>query len=300
MKHIVFFCDWQMLPGLHVSLLSLLESLKIADPLHIVVFADKLPLSEKELLKKTHEIQPKNTTFEIRDYSADKLKGGSDLHGNTTAYGVFYLADELLPEVDLCLTLDSDILVNTNVHKMFEYFDENHILLVDGTAERKWDYHKLLYEAAGLDMEKPCFNSGITGINLELWREKKITQRCQEVALKYTDMLAGSDQAILNIALHQDFLAWGSRYNTSLRLKNPTIDKIEDVIYHFVGAPKPWDLFGRSLHNNYSVWKEVYDRTAAGNVPLRRYISINRTRKIWRSVVRVWMNNRKAKSGDSE
>ncbi|MEM1222039.1 MAG: glycosyltransferase [Verrucomicrobiota bacterium] len=299
MKHVVFFCDWQMLPGLHVSLLSLLESLETADPLHIVVFADNIPESEKVLLMKTHEAKPKNTTFEIRDYSAEKLKGGSDLHGNTTGYGVFYLADELLPEADLCLKLDSDILVNTNVHEMFEYFDEKHVLLVDGTAKRDWDRHKKLYEAAGLDMDKSCFNAGITGMNLKLWREKKITQLCQEVALKYTDMLAGSDQAILNVALHDDFLAWGSRYNTSLRLKNPTINQMENVIYHFVGAPKPWDLFGKSLHNNYPVWKAVYDRTAAGEFPLRRYISINRTRKIWRSVVRVWMNKRKANRQDS-
>ncbi|MEM7790473.1 MAG: glycosyltransferase [Verrucomicrobiota bacterium] len=300
MKHIVFFCDWQMLPGLHVSLLSLLESLGNGDPAHIVVFADNIPESEKALLQKTHQLQPTNTTFEIRDYSAEKLKGGSDLHGNTTGYGVFYLADELLPNVDLCLKLDSDILVNTNVNKMFEYFDNEHVLLVDGTAKRDWDRHKELYKTAGLDMTKPCFNAGITGMNLKLWRERKITQLCQKVALEYTDMLAGSDQAILNVALQDDFLAWGSRYNTSLRLKNPTISKMEDVIYHFVGAPKPWDLFGNRLHNNYAIWKSVYDRTAAGKVPLRRYISIKRSRKIWRSVVRVWMNNRKTKSGDSE
>ncbi|MEM8867725.1 MAG: glycosyltransferase, partial [Verrucomicrobiota bacterium] len=231
----------------------------------------------------------------VRDVSAQKLEGGSDLHGNTTGYGNFYLAEDLLPEVDQCLSLDADILVHTDVHKMFEYFDGENVLLVDGTAKRDWDRHSELYKTAGLDMTKPCFNAGIAGFDLKLWRELNITNKCKEVAIQYSHMLKGADQAILNVALHDKFLAWGKKYNHSLRLKNPQIKEMEDVIYHFVGAPKPWDLFGKQLHNNFPIWYDVYKRTAIGKTPLRKYISLNRARKTWRSTARVWLEKIKSK-----
>jgi hypothetical protein len=39
----------------------------------------------------------------------------------------------------------------------------------------------------------------------------------------------------------------------------------EGKIVHFVGSPKPWDVFGKMVHSNYSVFEKVMRKTEFKN-----------------------------------
>ncbi|MFP4068808.1 MAG: glycosyltransferase family 8 protein [Opitutales bacterium] len=294
MNTIAFFCDQQMLPGLHVALLSLLERLDAerSGALRVVVFSDGIRDSEKQRIRETAAKVPTGgLVFEIREFTPERLEGGGDLHGNTTGYGKFYMG-ERLPDCERCFVLDSDIRVNLPANRMFDLFDGRHVLVADGNADRNWDKHAELYRKAGLDMTRPSFNAGVLGLDLKLWRERGCLERCKAVALEYSDWLTGSDQAIFNLAFGDDYQPIGTHYNRGLRPKEAPVTKLESAIYHFIGSPKPWDAFAKRMHPNYHVWKEVYDRTALAGRSPRRYSSFKRSRKIVKSVLREWLRKR--------
>lgn len=259
MNPVAMFSDIHMLPGLHVTLLSMLRALspEKAPSVKIILYLDSVPEREQELLVKTHHICSKGSQFEIVDYSPKSPSGGDLLHGNATTYGRIYLAD-LLPNDPCCVYLDCDLLVNRCIMDIFEQFDNGNILLVDGTGKRSLSRDKPLYERAGLDMNGPCFNTGVMGINLELWRECETSRHVAATAVKYMGMLLGADQALLNVALASSFKMLGDEYNTKLYPGDSTCINLERKIYHFVGSPKPWDFLGRITSNHYTMWEECY------------------------------------------
>src|SRR5689334_14657459 len=110
MKSIVFFADTAILPGLHVTLLSLLDSLQTDTDAQIIIFTDHVSNAEKEKLRQTHAIRSRQTKLIFIDYVPKSPEGANSLHGNRGTYGRIYLAD-LLPETEQCLYLDCDLVV---------------------------------------------------------------------------------------------------------------------------------------------------------------------------------------------
>jgi lipopolysaccharide biosynthesis glycosyltransferase len=280
---VAFFTDRAMLPGMHVALRSLLLSNR-GQGLHIVVFADHLSHSDKLNLLRTHEDVESNNTLAIRDYSPEPLEHANYLRGNATTYGRLYLAD-LLAGFDRCVYLDADLLIQTSLAPMFALFDGQHLLLADGGKRRAEAQDRKLYENAGLDLDGYCFNAGVLGIDLELWRAMDALTLCKQVAAAYPNQFSSADQAILNVAFHDQFLAFGTRFNCPLYPADPAPAELEERIYHFVGALKPWDPFGKQLHNAYHFWHEIYRETAIGHVAPRQYSS---TGKVVRSARQLW------------
>ena len=110
MKTVVFFTDGAMLPGLHVTLLSLLDKLADDDEFEIVVFTDRVSASNIDNLRRTHAVQPRHTKLTCIDYVPKSPQGANPLHRNRQHSVTTYLA-ELLPHVDRCVYLDCDLVV---------------------------------------------------------------------------------------------------------------------------------------------------------------------------------------------
>lgn len=283
---VAFFSDKHMLPGLHVSLLSLLRSLDEVKgkDFSIHLFLDNVPEREKRFLEQTHAVSPKGTTLVICDYVAKCPPGANLLRGNMTVYGPLFLA-ELLPDYSNCLYLDCDLYVNRPIHDLFEHFDGQHVLFVDGCRKRSKTIDGKLYEAAGLDMEGCFFNSGVMAMDLDLWRQREISKQCGEVARKYAGLFHSADQALMNVALDGQFKALGDSINTILFPKNKTPDKLEPRIYHYVGAPKPWDFLGSVQSQHYRMWHAVYRKTAIKDRWSLRYTTLKRALRMLRQLL---------------
>lgn len=289
MDAVAFFSDSSMLPGLHVTIVSLLQSLRSNRELAIYLFADRISERQKQLLRKTHSRFQANTHLVIEDYTPQAIHGANLLHGNATAYGRLYLSD-LLPKSDRCVYLDCDLIVNRDIDPLLNALEDRILLCCDGVGVRHASLDHELFAAAGLDLNGSCFNSGVLGINLKKWREDNAFGKCEVVASRYPGMFKSADQALLNVAFHDQFLALGDEFNTALYPSNPPVEQMESRIYHFVGSPKPWEGFAGGLTGNYRMWREFYRQTAIQGVPPWTYTGIGRTVRISGSVLRLVAN----------
>ncbi len=293
LNSIAFFTDNAMLPGLHVALLSMLESLPPNANAQIIVFVEGVSDLERQRLHQTHAIEPRGTRIQCVDYVSKSPEGANALHGNRSTYGRIYLA-ELLPDSEQCIYLDCDLVIRRNVLELLSRFDGKHTIYVDGQLSRQHVLEKELFELAGLDMNGQCFNAGVMALDLRLWRLRDRSTACAQAALKYSGRFKSADQALLNVVFHDDFCGVGDEINTALYPSSPALDEPGNRIYHFVGAPKPWDLFGSHLHQNYALWKEIYLRTAIGGVVPWHYASLSRTLRISRSLMKAWQAKRRS------
>lgn len=302
MNVVALFSDKHMLPGLHVTLLSLLQNLSLewAPRTKVILFLDKVSKGEQNLLRETHQVSHKGSLLEIVEYTPTSPTGGDLLHGNATAYGRLNLP-HLLPDEKKCVYLDCDLIVNRCISGIFEHFDNEHILLVDGEGKRNSSLDKLLFKKAGLDMAGACFNSGVMGINLELWRARNVDSLIEAAATKFQGMFKSADQALLNVALHSSFKSIGNDFNTALFPNSLSCRVSKKRIYHFVGSPKPWDVFGSFSSNHYEMWKSVYKGTAIGRKWHLRYTTLRRSFYVSKQSLRAFKTSiqqrKEAKSG---
>ena len=294
---IAFCADRQILPGLHVALLSLLDSLEptVTDAVTIFIFADRLSRQEKQALRATYSTNPGGVELVIRDFVPRALKGGNSLHGNSTTYGRLYLAS-LLNDYDRCVYLDCDLVVHTSVLGLFDYFDGRHVLFAFPSLPRNMTNDTALFIEAGLGLEGRSFNAGVLAIDLELWRRRDVSTQLAAAARRYSDVNRSSDQGLLNVVLHDTTGTIDETYNTRLHPTLPAVRAVEARIYHFITLPKPWDPFGRQLHGNYQLWKTVFDRTALAGKPTWRYGSLRRGLALGRCVFDRWRTGRRPRT----
>src|ERR1035438_2322321 len=196
MLTIALFSDKAMLPGTHVTLASLLQN--STTPLQVILFANRIPDAEKQLLLKTFELSNKHgASFTIRDFKPTATAGANALHGNITTYGRLSLPN-LLPKHPSVIYLDCDLVVAGDIAKMISIPD-NKVLVADGMGRRASTVDRQLFVAAKLDLEGPYFNAGVLGINLARWRGLDISLKCQTTIHKYPKMFKSADQAVLNV-----------------------------------------------------------------------------------------------------
>lgn len=263
MLTVALFSDRNMLPGLHVTLLSLLESLGPGDgePVEIRVFCDRVDMREQDLLLQTHAGHATRAALRLQDYSPRAPEGGPSLLGNHTIYGRLDLA-ELLPECDRCVFLDADLVVNRCLRELAAQIDHRHPVAAVSNVPRGRSMDHRFYTAIGLDPEQPCFNAGVMAINLEVWRRRNVRERCFQVARNHPGEFLLADQTMLNAALDEDWKPLDDVWNTLLRPGAQPVTAPGRRIYHFIQSPKPWDVPGGRLSRHHAMWQEFAARTA--------------------------------------
>lgn len=284
--HVVFFSDGEMLPGLHVALRSLLLNGKTR-PFNVHVFSDGLSSGDKATIHETFESCKTEATLSIEEYTPRFPPHANSLHGNRTTYGRLYIAD-LLPAVESCVYVDADVLIRVDVAEILDQITKHSLLAADGNGVRKHSLDRMLFQKAGLSMDGPCFNAGLLWMNLARWRRTNALETCEQIAKKYPNQFLSADQSLLNVAFHDQFEAFGDKFNTKLTPTSEMPSPDSKGIFHFVGSPKPWDIFGASMHRSYSLWMEVYKETAIGGIRPSRFTSWNRRFRIIRSLHRAY------------
>lgn len=263
MQTVAVFADRWILPGLHVTLASLLEHASANVPLRIVVFAERLSPRDKALLHTTAAGRLRAHHLEIRDFQMPSLHEIRSLRGNYTTYGRLFLP-ELLPDAETCLYLDCDLIVTCPVDPLFELTRSGAPLYADGTGIRGDSIDRPSFEQLGLPTAKPYLNGGVLVLNLEQWRRDKIGGECLAFARAHGQLLLSADQTVLNVVLGDRFESFGDVFNTAVWPSSDAIPAAARTgrIFHFVGAPKPWDYLGRFAHRNFGFWMDWVRRTA--------------------------------------
>lgn len=174
-------------------------------------------------------------------------------HISSIAYARFFIP-EYVPE-DKVLYLDSDLIVNTSLEKLFSIDLENRLL------------------AAVKDTDGITFNTGVLLINNEKWRQEKLKERLiEQSVVTIKEVKEGNfenfngDQTILNQVCSSQWLELNRIYNLQVghdivALYNNWQEHLafhdKPVVIHFTTYRKPWTTL---IANRYrDLWWEFHD-----------------------------------------
>jgi lipopolysaccharide biosynthesis glycosyltransferase len=192
------------------------------------------------------------------------LPGAGDVeHITSETYGKV-LAPDLLPATcQRVVSLDSDLVVLADPADLFDALDDRHTVAAVSNVFFPYVSSPYLYEREtivfnyaelGIPATNRYFQAGVLVINLNLWRERKITSRIIHYLESHKEKVLFHDQGGLNAILHDQWLELDLRWNqTTMALypeywKSPAYSKKdwlktknEPFIVHYTGRDKPWN-----------------------------------------------------------
>ena len=261
--NIIFCADRKVLPGLHVSLYSVLNSCLANIHLSFTIFSDDLDEIDRLFLVKTLDALRKPYTLEIRQVDSKIFSGFAQLNGSRATY--YRLLIPSMIDAKRFLYLDADILCDLDVSPL-EALDMGNAPAgfvpeapLSGCADR------LVANLLGANMEEPYFNAGVMLVNADEWRRQKITEQALEFLKKY--LVPYHDQSALNFVLHRNAYQLEEQFNTIVNMRKhwPALKMPVgslNRLLHFVEYPKPWDLGAEFLHPQFQIWRSVLEKTA--------------------------------------
>lgn len=171
---------------------------------------------------------------EIDDVDIQNLKVSA--HISAAAYYRLLAPDILPASLSKILYLDSDLIVNGSIFELYNYEISNYI--VAACAGEK----KAVSTKKRLELNSDYyFNSGVMLINLDIWRQLNIGQKCIEFIYKNPQMIILWDQDALNKVIDGQFLNLNKKWNSLVELyENNSEVNQESIIIHFIGSLKPW------------------------------------------------------------
>jgi lipopolysaccharide biosynthesis glycosyltransferase len=187
-------------------------------------------------------------------------------------------------DVDRVIYLDSDLLVRKDLTALYWSDLEDKIIGVSGVGVIESSLEHSFFVSLGMDKSATYFNSGVMLIDLKKWRQEGITQKCLDFADQHAKQLLTADQTVLNYVFYRDkFVILDDSYNCALY---PDSDKIRvsatGSVFHFVGAPKPWDLLGEVYHGNNEIYDSVLVKTEYRNYKSHRDLTFTRIKRAFR------------------
>jgi lipopolysaccharide biosynthesis glycosyltransferase len=172
------------------------------------------------------------------------------------------MVPELVP-VDRIVFLDSDVIVRTDVARLFDADLAGRTLGVVASGEVRHANDHALLTSLGMNEGAPYFNAAVLLVDAQRWRSHGYTRACLEFLRHHRRRRMTVDQTALNYVLRDDFRALDASYNVSVYPTDPALAADgRAAIFHLCGSPKPWDVLGRKLHGNYDLFAGLLAQTA--------------------------------------
>jgi lipopolysaccharide biosynthesis glycosyltransferase len=203
------------------------------------------------------------------EFSDIKLSHGFPL---ATAYNLI-APKYLLKDYDHAIYMDADIVILDDLGEVWNQalttplaavLDAHIGFIGFPSMWRPW-------QDLGVDPKAPYLNTGLMNINLKMWREQEITEKCLELLASY--VLPCVDQDALNLVLNGNFDHLHPRYNMMpyhLMTKLRTVDLLEDpreiqqainqpamIHFHRSFLGKPW--VRGCTHPARKLWTSIAD-----------------------------------------
>ena len=249
-----------MLPGLCAALGSLARSGFWTGQRRIpciVFFQDISATKRQRLLAALRRLCPE-INLEFREADISPYAGLRPLHGDLMTYVRLGLP-RLLPEYDRILYVDSDMIFGRGIMDLLEVDLGGRLFAAGSVGPIAHALEHAFYSEIGIPPGALSFNAGLLVIDARKWSTEHVERAAIEFGLRHRDRCQSADQTILNALFHARFLPLPPTYNEYC---GPWTAPAQDsVVRHFVGMPKPWDLFGRWLHQSHQIW---FDAACAG------------------------------------
>ena len=263
MTTVALVTDREGLPGLHVTLASLLSNTSDPTAFRTVVFTGGLRPRDERLIRETVRRVAPTHDLQIRSAVYELPAGLPALRSSYMTYVRLFLPG-LLPDAADCLYLDIDLIVTGDVLELIRDAraqPEAHVA-AHAYQERRESLDARLMARVGLPLDGPYFNAGVLFMNLARWREDGTTATGVRFLGEYRDEIVGHDQAALNCCLADRFSRLDARWNQLTYPASPAGTDRRAGIIHFIGAPKPWDFLAGVVHNSAGLWRQNYCGTA--------------------------------------
>ncbi|MBU6347429.1 MAG: glycosyltransferase family 8 protein [Actinomycetales bacterium] len=254
---LAFALDQNLKEPLAVVLQSIVDNM--AEPADVHVLCRGL---DQAYYQQLHDFFPEFNfffyNFDLIDYG-DKLRMLS--HTTVSTMDRLFLP-ELLADLDKVLYLDVDILVRSDVAKLYNIDLGNNVIAGKRTKLKTWRNPVRLITRASLslppeeawvlrrrlhdtvDLTKGTFNAGVLLLNLTAMRNEEFTKN----HLYLIEHCAFNDQDVLNVYGGSRVLELGPEWNHV-----PNQDECEDPkIIHWAGPNKPWKemyVWGKPAYN---------------------------------------------------
>ena len=255
--HLLYSSDDRSLQGVEASIRSVIRHSSGDVVFH---FVGDAPLPSMPYVN-YYNISEVVERYHVRDFinthkrhNGDKREG-MNLNENLPNY-VRFVMDDLLPDVEKAMWIDSDTIVKCDVVELVR-----NVLNGDGeeviaavpvfsppTGLYKNDKHGNPFPDWGIETS---FNAGVYAVHLDRWRQQKISDQIRDLALrnrKYRYYEMGS-QPPLVLTVGENFEQLPLSWNAKMK----TIDEREDMtlkdacVLHWSGPSKPWDGNGNHL-----------------------------------------------------
>lgn len=172
-----------------------------------------------------------------------------------------YIISDLKPELDKCLYLDADIVVDNSLNEFWNLsLDDNYAAVVEELWQfahneyiRKWNINQ-------------SFNAGIMLINLKKWRQDNIVQKLftTTAELVRKNELQWQDQDVLNYTFKDKVIFVSPKFNLQQTAyfdgqhslcseEQMHLAKTYPTIIHYSGNIKPWQRGCK-----HPLWKKYY------------------------------------------
>ncbi|MCG8532073.1 MAG: glycosyltransferase family 8 protein [Desulfovibrionales bacterium] len=263
---IVFACDNNYAMPFGVALESLLASKR--DDSHYAVYClvpDDFSNENRQKIEATCEKYPNST---LQYCNVGKEFSNTTMQIEHISHVTYYrlLLPELLPQHDVCLYLDVDIIVCDDLTPMFEIDLADNYL---GGVKHPLYAQETMFQDYSIPPES-YVNAGVLLMNLKKMRQDNLQKAFLGLVPK---KFKTQDQDILNITCRERITYLDLRYNMMVPLfdlKKSIKAKFmygtsyytaayNPVIIHYSNKEKPWD-FRNIVYNN--LWDMTYKRTA--------------------------------------
>lgn len=211
----------------------------------------------KEFRKLKSFIHKTKHTLKVVHTDGTQVSHFQTIHHLTSAtYYRILIADLIDSSLKKIIYLDVDIIVKNDIADLWNTpFDD---MLIAAVPEYGFNRHREL----GLEESSNYFNAGVFLINIEKWREKKMTNVVLAFLNQNHASLPMMDQDALNIVLAKEWKELHHKWNVTSNLlssNNTNLQKKEKeaaenpVIIHYTGFSKPWHYL-----NTHPLKKEYY------------------------------------------
>lgn len=249
--NVVFCFDKNYEQHFGVALTSMLLN-NTENNINVYIITD---IIEKELKQKLDSLS-KNYKCSFDCYTiedSDKLKDVKiSGHISKAAYYRLMIADILPKNINKVIYLDSDIVVKSSLEELYQVNVDNYFLAAQGARKKRY------------------FNSGVMVLNLEQWRNEKISTKVLDWARENKEKLRFWDQTALNNIIGSNFVTIERKWNMEVDLTRKKTDKLNNTsdfdnakIIHFVGGRKPWYFWvldkRKDIYDDYlqkSLWSK--------------------------------------------
>ena len=251
---IVFNVNPLGMEGLGATLTSLIRNCSSDKDLKLWFLCSELKKRDKNNLRQLLRDERFKGSVEFIDFDAKQKFGHlRSLHGDWTTYGRLLIPD--IVKSDVALYLDSDLIINTDILELNNFTTDKILSAVYGSKvisslENLFFIQKLKWQP-----DTAYFNAGVLLFNILAWQANNIDERIKEIADQYPNEIISHDQTLLNAICKGDFAYLPEKFNVAWYPGEPQAINVDKAIIHFVGSPKPWDLFGKIIHMGYNTWK---------------------------------------------